>query len=149
MKLDDNIGLKLLGKNEEDVKTISAYLQDSIVSVKNIIFLKKNRTFIMLVNRFMWEDAEKGVFRKNKRIKSVVKFEEVNKVRSQNIDQEKKSNLLELLAIKCNLDINETYKINIFFSGGGIITIISESLDIILDDIGEPWNVMRAPRHRI
>tara|TARA_Y100001936_G_C15622644_1_gene432452 strand:+ start:52 stop:345 length:294 start_codon:yes stop_codon:yes gene_type:complete len=97
----------------------------------------------------MWEDAEKGVFRKNKRIKSVVKFEEVNKVRSQNIDQEKKSNLLELLAIKCNLDINETYKINIFFSGGGIITIISESLDIILDDIGEPWNVMRAPRHRI
>ena len=149
MKLDDNIGLKLLGKNEEDVKTISAYLQDSIVSVKNIIFLKKNRTFIMLVNRFMWEDVEKGVFRKNKRIKSVVKFEEVNKVRSQNIDQEKKSNLLELLAIKCNLDINETYKINIFFSGGGIITIISESLDIILDDIGEPWNVMRAPRHRI
>ena len=149
MKLDDNIGLKLLGKNEEDVKTISAYLQDSIVSVKNIIFLKKNRTFIMLVNRFMWEDAEKGVFRKNKRIKSVVKFEEVNKVRSQNIDQEKKSNLLELLAIKCNLDMNETYKINIFFSGGGIITIISESLDIILDDIGEPWNVMRAPRHRI
>jgi len=149
MKLNDNIGLKLLGKNEEDVRTISAYLQDSIVTVKNIIFLKKNRTFIMLVNRFMWEDAEKGVFRKNKRIKSVVKFEEVNKVRSQNIDQENKSNLLELLAIKCNLDMNETYKINIFFSGGGIITIISESIDIILDDIGEPWNVMRAPRHRI
>ena len=40
-------------------------------------FLKKNRIFLMQLNRFMWEDIEKGVFRKNRRIRTVLKFENV------------------------------------------------------------------------
>ena len=65
----EKFNLKLLGRNQEDLKVISAYLQDSIVAIKDIAFLKINRTFIMVVNRFMWEDIEKGVFRENKRKK--------------------------------------------------------------------------------
>ena len=79
--------LKLIGKNEDDLKVISAYLQDSVVTVKDIVFLKKNRKFIILLNRFMWEDAEKGVFRQNKRIRCAIKFEEVLSVKSKNINQ--------------------------------------------------------------
>ena len=37
----------------------------------------------------MWEDVEKGVFRKNKRIRTVLKFENVIKVYSKNINQVK------------------------------------------------------------
>ena len=44
----------------------------------------------MILNRFMWEDVEKGFFRKNKRIKCVVKFEEVIKVQSKNVNQKNK-----------------------------------------------------------
>ena len=66
MSNDEKNNLKLIGKNEEDLKIISAYLQDSVVIAKNILFLKKNRTFIMILNRFMWEDAEKGVLEKIK-----------------------------------------------------------------------------------
>ena len=55
--------LKLIGKNEKDLKVMSAYLQDSIILVKNIVFLKKNRIFVIILNRYMWEDVEKGVFR--------------------------------------------------------------------------------------
>ena len=80
MSKDERINLKLLGKNQEDLKVISAYLQDSVLIVKDIVFLKKNRTFIMIVNRFMWEDAEKGVFRKNKRIRTILKFDNVIEV---------------------------------------------------------------------
>ena len=29
----------------------------------------------MQLNRFMWEDVEKGVFRKNKRIRTILKFD--------------------------------------------------------------------------
>ena len=36
-----NNNLKLIGKNEDDLKVMSAYLQDSIVLVKNMVFLKK------------------------------------------------------------------------------------------------------------
>ena len=149
MNLNDKFGLRLVGKNKEDLKVISAYLQDSIVTLKNLAFLKKNRIFVMIVNRFMWEDVEKGVFRKNKRIKCAVKFDEVIKVGSKNINQNNKNKILECLAIKCNLLSDDTYDIKIFFSGGSVITIISETIDIILDDFGEPWNVKHVPTHKI
>ena len=77
MSEDAKNNLKLIGKNQEDLKVISAHSQDSIVSVRDMVFLKKNRIFVMIVNRFMWEDVEKGIFRQNKRIRCAVKFEEV------------------------------------------------------------------------
>ena len=33
--------LKLIGKSQEDLEVISAYSQDSIITVKDMIFLKK------------------------------------------------------------------------------------------------------------
>ena len=149
MRADETNNLKLIGKNLEDLKVISAYLQDSIVTIKDIVFLEKNRTFIMVMNRFMWEDVEQGMFRQNKRIRCAIKFEEVIKVKSQNINQKKKNKFLECLAIKCGLTIEDIYKINIFFSGGGIITVISESIDVILDDLGKPWVAKYIPMHKI
>ena len=38
----------------------------------------------------MWEDVEKGVFRKNKRVLSVLKFENVINVYSKNLNQKNK-----------------------------------------------------------
>ena len=58
--------LKLMARTEEDMKVVSAHLQDSIANVADIANLEKNRIFLMQLNRFMWEDVEKGVFRKNK-----------------------------------------------------------------------------------
>ena len=45
----------------------------------------------MILNRFMWEDVEKGVFRQNKRVRCALKFEEVIKVQSKNINQKNKN----------------------------------------------------------
>tara|TARA_A100001015_G_scaffold288044_1_gene358504 strand:- start:1550 stop:1783 length:234 start_codon:yes stop_codon:yes gene_type:complete len=59
--------LKLNATTEDDLKVISAHLQDSITQAENIVHLKKNRIFLIQFNRFMWEDVEKGVFRKNER----------------------------------------------------------------------------------
>ena len=109
MNIDEKDNLKLIGKNEEDLKVISAYLQDSIVTVKDIVFLKKNRTFIMMVNRFMWEDIEKGVFRESKRIRCALKFEEVKTVKSHKINQRNKNKPYEFSAIECGSNIDEIY----------------------------------------
>ena len=141
--------LKLMGKNQEDLKVISAYSQDCIVAIKDIVFLQKNKIFVMLVNRFMWEDVEKGVFRQSRRIRCAVKFEEVLKVKSQNINQRNKNRPLEYLAIECNLTINKTYEIKIFFAGDSVITIISEAIEIVMHDLGESWNVKHIPIHKI
>ena len=149
MKNDEKINLKLIGKNEDDLKVISAYLQDSIVCVKDIVFLKKNKFFVMITNRFMWEDLEKGVFRKNKRIRCAVKFEDVLNVKSKNINQKNKNRLLECLAIKCNLLVSKNYDIKIFFAGDSIVTITCETIDVIIHDLGNSWNVKYIPSHKI
>ena len=147
--MSERIKLRLLGKNHEDLKVISAYLQDSILIVNDIVYLKQNRTFVMIVNRFMWEDAEKGIFRQNKRIRCAVRFEEVIKVEAKNINQKNKNKPLECLAIKCSSIFDEIYKINIFFAGNSIITIISEVIEVVLHDLGKPWNVKHIPIHKI
>ena len=141
--------LKLIGKNQNDLKVISAYSQDSIVTVKDIVFLKKNKTFIMIINRFMWEDAEKGIFRENKRIRSAIKFEEVLNVKAKNINQKNKNKPLECLTIESKLIENENYEINIFFAGGAIITLLSESIEVIMHDLGKSWKVKHVPKHKI
>ena len=141
--------LKLIGKNQEDLKVISAYSQDSVVTVGDMVFLEKNRTFIMIINRFMWEFVETGNFIQNKRIRCAIKFEEVLKVKSKKINQKNKNKRLECLAIKCNEIHNKNYEIKIFFSGDSIITLISEAIEVIMQDLGESWNVKHIPKHKI
>ena len=149
MSEDEKNNLKLIGKNQEDLKVISAYVQDSIVAVKDIVFLRKNRIFIMMVNRFMWEDVEKGLLKQNKRIRCAIKFEEVLKVKSKEINQKNKNKFLECLAIKYKEISNNNYKIKIFFSGDNIITLISEAIEVVMHDVGKPWNVKHFPMHKI
>ena len=149
MNKSEKIGLKLIGKNQENLKVISAYLQDSIVVVNDMVFLKQNKTFIMIVNRFMWEDFEKGTFRAVKRIRCAVKFEEVLEVKSHNINQKNKKRSLEYLAIQCSSNIDETYNIKIFFAGDSVITILSEAIEVFMRDLGKPWYVKHVPLHEI
>ena len=149
MSRDEQTNLKLIGKNQEDLKVISAYSQDSIVNVKDMVFLKENRTFIMITNRYMWEDVKKGVFRKNRRIRCAIRFEEVLAVKSKNINQKKKNKPLECLEIECNLIADNNYDINFFFSGDGVITLVSEAIEVVMHDLGKPWNVKHVPIHKI
>ena len=149
MNSDGKFKINLIAKNQEDLKVISAYLQDSILIIKDTVFLKQNRTFVMIVNRFMWEDVEKGFFRQNKRVRCAVKFEEVIKAECKNINQKNRNKPLECLAIKCSSAFDETYKINIFFAGGSLITVISEVIEVTLRDLGKPWSVKHIPIHKI
>ena len=149
MNTDEKTNLKLICNNQDDLKVLSAYLQDSVVNIKDIVFLKKNRTFVMIVNRFMWEDVEKGIFRRNKRIRCAIKFEEVLKVKSKEINQKRKNKRLECLAIKCSEISNSNYEIKIFFAGDSIITLISEAVEVVMHDLGKAWNVKHIPEHKI
>ena len=141
--------LKLIAKTEEDIKVVSAHLQDSILSVADIASLKKNKIFLMQLNRFMWEDVEKGVFRKNKRIRTVLKFDNVLKVFSKNINQKKKDNFLDFLAIETIKMPDNNYEMKITFAGDSIIRIIAEVIEVTLDDQGDAWDTKNKPKHQV
>ena len=141
--------LKLIARTDNDLKVISAHLQDSIVDIKNIAHLKKNKIFLMQLNRFMWEDVEKGVFRKNKRIRTMLKLDNVLEVNSRNIRQKSKDEFLDFLAIECQRMPDKNYEMKLIFSGDSIIRVITEVIEVILDDQGAPWDTKNKPKHKV
>ncbi len=141
--------LKLIARTIDDLRVISAHLQDAIVNIKDIANLKKNKIFLMQLSRFMWEDVEKGVFRKNKRIRTVLKFENVINVHSKNINRSKKDKFLDFLTIETNKMPDNNYEMRIVFAGDLIIKITSEVIEVTLDDQGEAWETKNTPKHKV
>ena len=141
--------LKLIAKTEEDLRVVSAHLQDAIVNVSDVANLKKNKIFLMQLNRFMWEDVEKGVFRKNKRIRTILKFENVKKAYAKNINQSKGNKFLDFLAIETYQMVDNNYEMKIVFAGDSIIKIIAEAIEVTLDDQGEAWDTKNKPKHKL
>ena len=103
----------------------------------------------MQLNRFMWEDVEKGVFRKNKRIRTILKFENVVKVNSKNINQLKKNKFLDFLTIETSLMEDKNYEMKIVFAGDSVIKVVSEVIEVTLDDQGEAWDTKNIPKHKV
>jgi len=141
--------LKLIAKTDEDLRVISAHLQDSIADIKNVANLKKNKIFLMQLNRFMWEDVEKGVFRKNKRIRTILKFDNVIEVNAKNISQKNQDKFLDFLAIESQQMPDKNYEMKLIFSGDSIIRVLAEVIEVTLDDQGSPWDTKNKPKHKV
>ena len=140
--------LKLIARTVEDLRVVSAHLQDAIVNINDIANLKKNKILLLQLNRFMWEDVEKGVFRKNKRIRSILKFENVIKVKSRNINLAGKDKFLDFLTIETNQMTDNNYEMKILFAGDSILKVIVEVIEVTLDDQGEAWDTKNKPKHK-
>ena len=139
--------LKLIARTDEDLRIVSAHLQDSIVNTKDIANLKKNKIFLMQLNRFMWEDVEKGAFRKSKRIQSILKFDNILDVYSKNIYQKKKDRFLDFLAIETKSLSDKSYEIKLNFAGDILIKLNAEIVECFLEDQGESWETKNQPKN--
>jgi len=146
--LDNQGYLKLKADDKNDLKIFAAYLQDSITVPEDIKYLQKNRAFICVFNRFMWEDAERGVFRDNKRIRSAFKINDVKFVKSKNLNQKEKK-VLEFLTINIEQDNQENININLLFSGNMTISVNVEAINATLEDFSDSWKTKIKPIHKI
>ena len=141
--------LKLSATSDEDLRVISAHLQDSITQIANIAHLEKNKMFLIQFNRFMWEDVEKGVFRENRRIQSIFKLENVLSVYSKNLNQKKKNRFLDFLAIESKQLFDKSYEITFHFAGNMLIKANVEVIDCFLDDQGDSWKTKNKPKNNL
>ena len=146
--LDNQGYLKLKADDKNDLKVFAAYLQDSITVPQDIKYLEKNKTFICVFNRFMWEDAEKGIFRDNKRIRSALKIDEVRSVKSKNLNPDEKK-ALEFLTVNIEQDNKENININLLFSGNMTISVSVEAINATLEDFSDSWKTKTKPFHKI
>ncbi len=118
---------KIIAKDPNGLQVISACCSDGKVKVDEIKFLKKNKLFLLSIERLNKEED------KNQKIKSICKFEFVDSVKSKNIDQDDMNNILELLAIDL-FKIGKNYEITLLFNNNAFITLSTEVLEITLED---------------
>tara|TARA_B100001989_G_C24453313_1_gene420177 strand:+ start:43 stop:339 length:297 start_codon:yes stop_codon:yes gene_type:complete len=93
--------------------------------------------------------GKRCVFRKNKRIRTVLKFENVIQVHSKNIIQSKKDIFLDFLTIETNFMPDNNYEMKIVFAGDSVIKVIAEVIEVTLDDQGESWDTKNLPKHKV
>ena len=117
---------KIIAKDSNGLQVISACCSDGKVKVEEIKFLKKNKLFLLLIERLSKEKNN------NEKIKSICKFEFIDSVKSKNIDQNNKS-ILDLLAIDI-FKVRESYEIILLFKNNAFITLSTEVLEATLED---------------
>ena len=146
--LDNQGNLKLKANDENDLKVFAAYLQDALIVPEDIKYLEKNKSLICIFNRFMWEDAEKGIFRDNKRIRSALKLNDVTAVKSKNINPKESKKVLEFLTINSAKKIDENIDINLLFSDNITISVKAETINATLEDFSDSWTTKIKPVHK-
>ena len=50
--------LKLIALDAEDLRVISAHLQDAVLRVGDMVYLPNEKRFVALANRFDWAKAK-------------------------------------------------------------------------------------------
>lgn len=139
-------GPVLLAEDEEDLKIISAQLQDAVAHVGELVYLPRARRFVALFNRFRWEDCVDAKGR-NLRVRSGLHFDSVLSAKSQNVRSGDPDAVVELLAIRFVPAQDGSGRIELLFAGGGAIRLEVECIDATLRDVSGPWPAVARPRH--
>ena len=124
---------KIIAENIDDLRIISALCSGSKILQSEIKFLRQNRIFFIPLQRISKENDNKGF---KDKINSIIKFDSIYRSKSKNINQRLKNNVLELLAIEIFKKDNN-YEIILLFSNNAAITLISEVIEVTLEDITE------------
>lgn len=142
--------LKLRAEDEEDLRIISACLQDALIAVGDIKYLPEDRRFVLIANRFCWEavpcdeNAELSPDDCFERVHAGLRFENVRSVRQRGIDKLDAAELLELLAIQLEGDA-----LVLVFAGNAAIRLETPRPLCFLEDLDEPWPTKWRPRHKV
>ncbi len=112
----------------QDLQVISACCEGGKIKINEIKYLPKNKIFLFLIERIAREKENSEEI-----VKSIVKFEYIERSKSKNIDHANTDSSVELVAINLFKNI-ENYEITLLFSNNGIITLTAEIIDVVLED---------------
>ena len=122
---------QIIASDLDGLQVVSACSTGAKVRVSDIKFLLSNKVFLLSIERTKIENDQE-----DKRINSILRFDNVLKVKSKNIDQNNKDLVIELMAIDY-LKNNNDYEINLMFENNAHISLVVEALEILLEDQNE------------
>ena len=119
---------KIIASDQEGLQMISVCSSAAKVKISDIKYLASNKVFLLSIERIKVENEKES-----KKVNSILRFDFVDKVRSKNIDQSKKEEILILVGIDY-LKNNEVYEINLIFNNNAHIILITETIEARLED---------------
>ncbi|WP_207100648.1 DUF2948 family protein [Paracoccus shandongensis] len=146
----DPAPLALMAEDEQDLRILSALLQDAILPASEMSYDPRGRTLALLLNRFRWEDAEQAAAegRDYERVRSVLLIRDVQRVLSDGISRDADT-VLELLAMVWQPGPDGTGRLLLEFAGDGTLAAELECINIDLRDVTRPYRAVsgKAPAH--
>jgi Protein of unknown function (DUF2948) len=145
--------LKLVALDKDDIEVVSAHVQDAFVKVADIFWKPREHRFVMALNRFDWMNAVDGNGSGNadaadyRRCRTALRFERVVSCKCRDLDPSDKDALLNLLAVEFAERDAPAGTIALTFSGGGVIRLEVECLEVELADLGEVFSATGCPDH--
>jgi hypothetical protein len=143
--------LRLIAFDEDDLKVISAHLQDALVRIGDIAFLPKERRFAAVLKRFDWVAAAASSDDPDsfyERYESALRFERVLGAQYRNLPLDESGEVVTaLLAIHFEPADPPGGFIDLIFAGGGGIRLKVECIEGELRDLGAVWRTRRKPQH--
>ncbi|TVS01426.1 MAG: DUF2948 family protein [Rhodobacteraceae bacterium] len=138
--------LRLQALDAEDLKIISALVQDAILPASEMRYERKRRSFAMLINRFRWEEQRS---RTAERVRSLMLIDDVLAVASQGVPRGDPDLVLSVLALEFEPGEDGTGAVSIILAGDGEIRIEVECLSVMLRDVTRPYRAIsgQSPRH--
>jgi hypothetical protein len=150
MTANETPGLKLIALDAEDLAVLSVHLQDAVISVGEMTYLKRERRFAAIANRFDWADAETAsrFAPRFKRRRAGLRFEQVLGAQLAGIDLNDKRQMLNVLAVTFEpAAAAPEGHIVIACAGGAAIRLHVAYVEAELKDLGAVWSTPRKPKH--
>ena len=129
--MDKKYLAQIIATDNDGLQMISACTTGAKVKVSDIKYLSSNKVFLLSIERTKNETDQD-----DKKINSVCRFDFIDMVKSKNIDQKNNELVLELMAID-HLKNNDDYEINLIFDNNAYITLITDSIEVRLEDQNE------------
>lgn len=141
--------LKLIALDDEDLKIVSAHVQDAVTNVGNIEYWKAAKLFVLPMYRFVWENKASLLSTRAERRNSVLNFNRVLAVRTLRIPRDRPQEILSLLALRFEETEAPAGLVELVFSGGGLILLEVECIEARLADLGGAWEASSRPSHKV
>ena len=139
--------LKLLALDEDDLKIVSAHMQDSVFKPADIDWSPRRGQLSLIVNRFVWEVADRGG-KGYERRKAVVTFKRVRAVRALGVSRADEEAVYALLAIRFDRNgEGPDGTIELTLAAGAAISLDVECIEAQLADTGGAWGTENRPQH--
>lgn len=138
--------LKLIALDAEDLAVLSAHLQDAVVRAADMTYLKAEKRFATLANRFDWEGLVASSGADQTRRRCGLRFERVLGAKVSGF-QPGNDAVLSLLAIAFEPTDPPGGVLTLTFSGNAAIRLDVECIEGELKDLGAAWQVQSRPQH--